>query len=558
MPLKVMLTRSGLTLSQDGLDITFDAAYAHGTYVDGSIYVVAPAGLTITRVAISNGESSNLVLGAYSGDTQARIMVDPQGLEMQGWDDRVSGFGPGLIFDHTLGYTLPHTVTPYAVDKPITVWFYRGLDAVQVGGQYGGTYALVQITVCGSAPAANSIKPPGMYVAAGKPQHTQSDINYSAFSTTAIPGGASEPDWSIIGRYHVRPMVNTGLFASGRFVAVCNPTMHREIYPADQMLHTHNMCLGIISNSASRNTLIDRFVRDGLDMYASLAFDVHTYEMGAGYGTTRAPMFWAGVFLNDSNMMAKPAQHFNSYVSSTVTLDIFGDDGCCQLGAADGTYPNGKPLYGSLHVANWDTVSVATTWPDNHDLRDPSGSSATREAHWLSVSAVSGTARSGSHNTIQFKAGTPSLSPIEYEVYIVSGPGAGETNSILSWDDTNKIATMRNDWVVSGGPTSSSVYEYYNGGFYQFRNFAFGGYANHAMAILLAGKGTQFGNNTFLKMAKRWIDEDGKLTPRYVPSDATVDAYWQAGNTNFRRFGDQPGAWGATFYSATSGLWPTP
>ncbi len=547
MPKKGAGRRVNTVISQDGVNVTFNGTVTHGTYADGeSIWVVGP--VTPLSVVVDSGESVHTTMGA--------MMVDPQGLARQGFDSRGTvgtGFGPALSYDAALAVALGSPIDHYVDNSPKTLWFYRMRDTLQVGGSYTGCWAIVQITIVHSAPAANAIKPTGFYVSGGKPTYTTDDINYSVVSPLAIPSGAVEFDWdaapnvAFVGQtypgygYLRRPLICSGTFDTLQFIGCCNPHSTQPTYPAEQAIQSGQLLLGALSDSADRDMLIERVVRAGLDVHAQMAFGHTCCIAGGGFGQGYAPLlFMASIFLEEPTMRAVPDQ-VTIYTGHDV--EYFAEHGQTFIGNTTVDYPEGKPLYGVISSAAY----PAGPFGDNHDQRDTNGD---REPHWMSRS--SGTARGGSANTIQLAAAFPAIDPTGYTIYLTGGPGSGDARRVLSWNaGTQTITTTAN---FSATPTTSTTYEYYNGGEYQVVGSSYT--AGSAIAVVASGMADEWQSfdpsASWLYYTKRWIDEQGELNPRYPEAYSQVQAAIDS-----RSFQDQNGTWVKKFYTDyAESTWP--
>lgn len=501
------------TLTQDEIALTFDAAYEVGRYACGGGYFAVADG-SGDFVLNSVAESSPGVASTIGG-----VMVDPgaDGFATQGLDSRIVNYDAGL------NESLPLTVN-VATGGPKTIWVALLLDTPEVGGGASGMRSIVQLTVVPSSPGVAAIKPTGYYVSGGKRELTTADVDFDAITPTAIPMGASEPDWTDI-YYHQRGFVKIGGIVSS--AEIC-PTLYQKSYPPTQSVYTNEMLLGAISDSEARNDLILRIVRCYLDIQALADLGDTAFTTLGGFGVAgKGLWFFGGVFLGDSLTLPSTV----TYASHA--MEYFHEDACCFLGDAVDGYPSGKPLYGRDH-------EVAEAQYANHDLRDLDG---VREPHWLLTD--SGTAQATSATSITLDAGASAA--VGNRIYCADND---ETRTITAWDNGTKVATV-DAWDVT--PASDTAYERYIGGGYQ----SIGSYSivGAATAVVLAGLTAEWialggEPEAFFAYVKRWVDEEGLINPRW-PSG------YGGGDVSFYTYGDTAGTWGELFYGAAEGDWPT-
>jgi hypothetical protein len=139
--------------------------------------------------------------------------------------------------------------------------------------------------------------------------------------------------------------------------------------------------------------------------------------------------------------------------------------------------------------------------------------------------------------------------------YVIS-PSHGTVSppSILfaGYDQTTKRAAMYTDFTTP--PTSSTTYEFYNGGEYQTLATQYN--VGCAVAIVAAGLSAQWQafdtSGAWLFYIKRWIDMQGELNPR-KPEAYDQSQYY----IDIRSFNDIGGVWAKKFYlSYAQSIWP--
>jgi len=555
------MTATGTVASATSSTVTLTAAADGKVQVDSTIAITAGPGSpqTVVVTAWNAGTRVATISGWYNGTPNAtstyvvknneywtgKVAIDPPDMRLQGWDNRTigAGFGPGLIYSAGRAVSLPQTVN--VTTTPKTVWFYRGKDEVQYGGSYTGTYAFVQVTVVPRAPQINPIKPSGF--AGSKTQYTTADINYNYFTQRAIPVTAVEPTWSTVKSRHIRTVIQSGEFDTGKQIGVCNPLYTQNPYPAYQAIDTAKVLIGALSDSASRDTLINRIVRDGLSIYDQYkeaeASGALIWPAGGGFGYGYRPlMFLAGKFLGLSTLSGRPATLYSSYISQTV--EQFGEDGLAFLGATSSEYPSGRPMYGVISSSAY----PAGPFGNNHDQRDVNG---IYEPHELP--RLQGTAQAGGASTITLAAATPDIIANNYHIILTGGTGSGQIRTVSGWVNATKVVTVSSPWTTQ--PDATTTYDYCNGGEYQ--TLASKSLTGQAIALVMAGATavSDYNNNTFFGYVRRWINEDGRLNPplRYYNF---YNYQTTAAASEVRRFGDSDD-WIMDFYdSYAKANWP--
>jgi hypothetical protein len=504
-------------ISQDGVNITLDTTYQVGQHVDDTYFVIADGS---GEVVFSAGEvDAGETVATYFGG----VMVDPADMTKQGFDSRT---GPDAWYDAAVNEALPLTVD-VSDGNPKTVWFYRGFDLADPDFEsrtWGYAYVQVTVYAASNAPLANPIKPPGLYVAGGKPMLTTADINYNAVTPVAIPVGASEPDWDTKG-YLKRPAVYWGPNYSATFIT---PALWQEQYNGNQAPLTNAMIMGAISESADRNELINRLVRDGMEVHASIALNNRAYTPNGGHGMGwQALRFWAGIFTDNSDYLSDPGW---VNPSGSLYVPFFYED-ALYLGVADGTYTYGRPIYGATDTAGYPTPPYS----QNHIAADPNG---VREAHW--IADYSGMAQGGGASTITLAAGQADDIAAGDRIYNVTADELGE---VASWDNGTKVATMAAAWSTQ--PQAADEYEVYKGGTYQ-TIFSYG-IMGAMIAAVVAGVEDQLYQPVAVAYARRWFADNGLLSPAQ---------YGAAPAESLRKFGASQ--WVEDFYTEHlgDGNWP--
>ena len=520
-------TTTSTVIEDMGLKATFTgaSAYTTGTYVNGDSYYIVANGNTVTLASV--GLSDGVVTNTYIGG----VMVDPgQSSALQGFDNR--GLAANT-YSAGLAQSLPLTVNVSGGAK--TIWIYRGRDSQEGGGGNSNCFAIVQITVLASAPAANSLKPPGVYCAGGKPQKTTADINYSLFTPMTKPASAVERDWNAIGsdgslntNFLYRPLASFGANVNSQYIA---PTAYQWSYPTYQANAVGQMLLGCLTNISDRQALINRVCQAGLEVKAlvDLGYDIFRPNGGFGIGM-KGLMFFAGQWLNIANMKSRPADLTPTIGGSGVDQAFFAEDGYFWENAA-----NSRVLIGMDNNLSVSVMGDNHMWRDTSEVYDP---------HNLPVKT--GTATAGGANTITLAVGTTGISTT-YQIAITGGTGSGQSRLVSNWVAGTRVATVSVAWGTQ--PDNTSTYAYSNGGTYQAIIMA--GVLGTATAVVLANKVSDWDRPIFFEACKQWVSEDGQW--------AAPNAYGeQTSNDGQRLFYDAtPETWTKHYYDAAVASWPT-
>lgn len=523
-----------IDFSTEGIVATFDTSYSVGVYQDeGGWYVVADGSgdFTLSSLAVS--------AGVVSDDTIGGVMVDPgeSGMTEQ-------GLVPALgSYNASLNESLPLTVN--VSGGPKTIWFCRLLDTPEAGGGNSYVYSLVQLTIVPSLPAADAIKPTGLYVSGGKPQYTTADIDYDALASVDVDGAESESDWTAT-KMLQRPWVKFGTTVASSQLA---PTLTQDSYPADSVRQYVNPVLrGACSDSLWRKTLIDRIIRCALDVRAQADLGGTAFMALGGFGPGgKALLHFASFWLTDAAIRATPSTV--DYGGNSQAF--FHEDGCCFRGDADGTWTQGVPLYGtkasSLYPGSGNGAGV--NYHFNHDIRTSAqveiGGTVTREPHWITY--LSDIASAGGSSSVTL----PNINIADangLDGVRVWNDDTGELNEVATggWNNSTKVATLTGSWSVN--PSNGDYIELYNGGTYE----TIGAHilTIPAMLAVLTDTVTEWGFDPFFDFVWRWVEElGGRLSPRIDDSGGISD--------DTRKYGDTAGTWGKPLWTAASAIWPS-
>lgn len=496
-----------ITDATGGLDIVLVGSPTVGQHVDGTYYVIADGSgnVTFDSYTLSAGVTSQKVLST-------RIWVDPSTPDKQPFDTRVdiNSRGPGNTYDNTIAgaFTLPQTINVTGTTAKSVV-FYRGLDTVQNGGASTGAHRLVVITVYPSSPGVNVIKPATTFVAGGKPVYTRADINFNKYAPITIPSGATEPNWNTPGNFYLTtPLWTFGTTVNNAFIypqtAGAIEGTQESFNNGFQGAAIGRLILGAISNSASRQTLIERIVREGLEIDAHVRLGGVTAHIGnGGFGVQRKVLrYLAGKYLNEVSMLGTPATIF--YSSANRNVGYFHEDGTVFAGAT-------RALYGTMNLSTWPTQPFDVF---NNTERDGTGvGTGTREAFWIMNRA--GTAQSATEFSIRLAAGTTGINLTD-RVYIDGGTGSGQDVQVITaWNNTTKDAEIASPYTTNGTGTAT------------------GGSASTIVLAAVpadAPTGTAFGNATgpfsFVTITSGTGSGQTRLVTGFATLTATVSPNW--------------------------------
>jgi hypothetical protein len=589
------------SFTQDGLTSEWSNVASHGLFVDDSVWIEAGSGgATLENRFIDPTATTEVFLGG--------VMVDPMNpslplAQWQGFDNRSAtagvNNGPKTSYNAAYAAILPNTAGTLLVapttGNPKTVWLYRGtgtqanvdagITGIGTGGGATGCAAMVQITVyaSGDAPSANSIKPPGVYVVGGKETLTTADIDYNALrSDVTRPTGAITRNWDSIYTTLKRPYFRWGKYSEANRIA---PTYHRQSYPASDANFATAAILEIMTaGSPWKNELINRIVRDGLEVYAESQRDyatcgLNSYIDSAGFGPGgKIFPFFASYFLGRATMRDLPT--VRQAPSSSVNTPFYAEDGATYWGTATTEWPSGRPLLGDATNDGWDDPDPNLGM--NANSRDPNGAV---DPHM--VPQFSGTCAGGTSNTITFAANhdTTKIQPpanpgsqwMHRNVFITAGTGAGQVRSMANitgaWNATTRVMTVYAAWdtiPISG----DSQYEYYPQAVYQV--IIAEPLTSLAVAIVIAGKHADWSSSSMIMLAKRHYDNNGLIgkddppltgggpfVPRRLGTTGSATPWQHSGNINSRRFGPTEAidlqSKCITLYAATHAIpsWPT-
>lgn len=575
---------TSIVLNDQGVIAPLSNVSSYGQHTDGSYWVVqaTSAGVGLAAPSIDPVETIDLFMGGAMIDPgqPAKPDVQKQGFDWRTTGNKTnpagapSGSGPGNHYDASYALSYPATVSATA-GNPSTIWIYRGLDnaGLTTGGGASGCAYMVQITVYSSAPAANTIKPPGLYVAGGKPVKTRSDLNFAALPSLALPSGAVEPNWDATFGFHVRPHYRWGYRNDA---ASYTPNRTQGSYPADHASYTSLVATGCCYNITKRQELIERMVRDGMESQAGTLLAGNTAGLAAGgFGIgLKLTRFIAGIVLGDAAYNVQPGKIPYTTGASAVH-EFFAEDELLHWSVkktgdvadpSSGTY---QALFGAIPVISGD-------FPFNHLDADPANlrdSYRCAQFNWVveSVGADFVTVTAASHDFTKVNQPENSVN-FGYNrlIKITSGANAGKflcaSNKVGGVDVFWNAATRKLTFEVTASfglpadmPSVGDTLEYRNATVYEQVNA--GHICGLAATVVLMNKVSEYcsGENqrALFMYAKDQITSSGKLTDKktllspFQRSNNVATCTWGPG---------EPGAaatkWLTKIYPAISASWP--
>lgn len=536
--------------------IAFSAPVDVYKYNGGGYYVVASGGISVTGMSVL--DTTNTYVG--------RVMANPTGINLQGWDNRLDGGanGPGLIFSSGAGYNFP--VSLDTIGRPGVLQFYRGLDSPT--GGLGSTWCKARIMLgseTGIQPSA--ICPSFIGTSGNKIRLSITGVNLTPFTLVTVPSTASEKFWNDDKGYFKHPFSPIGPFLTSALVTPLD-TMHE--YMADQSAKgTGPLMLGAISNSTFRNELIYRLLGLAANIKAYNNIGSGTFFMGAGgfgYGYA-TPMFLASLFLNDTSYNEWPADLNHP---TTNNLVPYYGEGQAFFGDPTTVHSYGIPLFG--------TNNESPPFPYNHNATttralelgleeitlgnngtllsvNPEGS-LSRLGHQLPRFSFNAPSQVGAGPTGLILPATGISIPVGYthpvalgeRLYIYAGTGSGQTREILAYSSGANAICINGAWSTQ--PDDTSRVRVLNGGAYMATNMY--SLSSHTMVPILISKTTEFINNderrnALLAMLMRWTEYDDGLLGFPWPGEQYLGSSEEG-----RKFGDVDANWASVFHTQYS------
>lgn len=281
------------SVTQYGIEITFDDDYTVGQYVNGDYYVVAPSGLNVTGITVGTGDHA---AGSVEGRDGAMINPVPRSsndpLGMQGYDSRGLGYLASLNKTTSYPFAL-------AAGESLVVGESTTVDRSYSGGSNKIWIETTMILTCvASAPAANSFRP--QYCSGTKTTHNISEISWT---DPELAAPASVPSLATVESWITRPHIDHGI---GWVMRVLHPYQNMHDYGREICEDYGNALLMAMLDPADvgdKTTLIQRLIQVGIDLYG-IAQAGGYWPSDGGHGMGRkAPILFAGKLLNVSGMI---------------------------------------------------------------------------------------------------------------------------------------------------------------------------------------------------------------------------------------------------------------
>lgn len=261
---------------RNGVAWGFDGDYLVGSFVDGSKYVVAPSGLTIT--SITPGWDA---LGGGS-------MLNPGIINEQGLDSRMYGYNAGV----NVGVSLPLAVpSGSSLVTSKSLGSYDGSDRTWME-------RVEVLTVLPSDPPANSFRPP--YAGTDKTiRGSLGDIDWSWVQNLDHPNTVSSPN-SGIGEVQIELYTQwrNSEFKTQATEAPYGANSAYQMGIALTWLHLNN------TQTAKRQTMIN-LVQRGIDVFGSVkaAGSGGWWPNGGHNSGKKLPLIVASKALGDSEIL---------------------------------------------------------------------------------------------------------------------------------------------------------------------------------------------------------------------------------------------------------------
>lgn len=280
---------SGATTSiaSNSISWLLDGSPVNGTYVTGDPWVVGP--VDVLSVTPGFGDTANT-----NGS-----MVDPAANgTTQGYDNRSS---PAMNFTYAAGVrqTFPFTL---GTGKSLISTIGKAVPDTGGGATHVGDASI--LTCLSAPPAANSFRPP--YVGTTKTAWATSQVNYGLLPGLALPSGCTAIDMTT--KYGNRVLLHHGNLQTNH--AQIMPQNHTNAtggYPMTVACELNRMAVACLVNLATAQSIANRLIQVGIDLYPCITGNTDTWSRQAGFGMGRKwPILFAGLMLNDSNMQTLP------------------------------------------------------------------------------------------------------------------------------------------------------------------------------------------------------------------------------------------------------------
>jgi hypothetical protein len=297
------------SISRHGITWTFASEHESGRFANGDWWVVGP----ITVVSVSP---------APSGRTNGSMVNPPFG--EQSFDGR----------SHE-GKSIGH-YTP-SVEFPLVLEPNQSLVSTASVGDPGVSSTPIFIrdaavlTAVAEPPPADAFRPP--YVGDDKPYYRVAQLRRDL-----LPGVPGVEDMQPIDEVEdsvERIWLDNVASNNSRFM---HPVNSMPNYGADMAIELGDAALMVLTDQVTDELLIS-FVQLGIDFHAHYRAGARWHGKGGHASGRKWPILFAGIMLDDADMMG---------ISPAYQHTHFGEDDQTFIGATTATYPDGKPLFGTL------------------------------------------------------------------------------------------------------------------------------------------------------------------------------------------------------------------
>ena len=330
------------TLTKRNVTLTFGGSAEVRQSVLGDWFIKGPISLTaISPSPIGTGST------ARNG-----AMINPSDKWTHGYDGRVNLFG-GVVYSDALnmGIGLPRTLNPG--DTLIcTISRLPELTSDQLYAVDAHRRCMAECEifhVVDTLPPTNAFRPP--YCGTSKPIYTTDDVNYALLGLLTPPFDPTSGSFSFAFADAKQGLIGPYLDHCDKIstdAAGLVPDSWQEWYPAYRGKNYNRVAAYTLCNFSDRNTMANRLIQIGIDLYGATGQANWTWRGGAGFAVSRLmPILYAGKLLNNTAMLTTPGS----------TADPkFGEQSSWYYTASPyagynypaGSYPNGKPLYGDI------------------------------------------------------------------------------------------------------------------------------------------------------------------------------------------------------------------
>lgn len=345
------------SITQYGITWSFDGDYPTGTFANGDFYVVAPNGVSITRITNTRHPNKG------ASDEYDGSQVNPRPGGSQGFDSRLPGYSASQNF--SLG--LPNTLNPNeSLVSSTSVLNSEDSINQELGVPKPALQTVAVLTCLASVPPANSMRPP--YVGATKKIYSANDINMGLLPSLAAV--ASTPSLSTVEGYIKMPQFDHTIGWEGTYF---HP---RDNFPDNYGKNVSGnygiAALMLLLNPdtiGNKSNLAIYFCQLGIDLYHML-LEGGYWRSDGGHGQGRKmPILVTGLLMNDAGMLGIGSLPIIK-VGSTGE-NYFAEDGSTFYvqETSPGVYNYGHGGYtaNDVGMAEWGVRHTYEQWKDDKD-----------------------------------------------------------------------------------------------------------------------------------------------------------------------------------------------